>query len=256
MLEWVAISFSRASSWARDQTHILHCRQILYRWATGEAQNKCLVLKIMKSFTDSLNRYFLSMGYVSSPRYLRNTCKQLGKIDDYNRVCWCFDTGSEAGGKGQGTGFERMTQPEFSSVQFSSVQSVSHVRLFATPWTAILQASLSITNSRRPSKSMSIESVMPSSHLILCHPLLLLPSIFPSIRVFSNESGLCTRWPKNWSFSFNISPSNEHPGLISFRTARGHNINWLEPSRSKMADESTSTRPWASVYTWCNTSAS
>ena len=87
----------------------------------------------------------------------------------------------------------------------------------ATPWTAAHQASLSITSSRSLPKLMSIESVMPSNHLILCHPLLLLPSIFPSIRVFSSESTLCIRWPKYWSFSFSISPSNEHPGLISFR---------------------------------------
>ena len=101
--------------------------------------------------------------------------------------------------------------------QFSSVQSLSCIRLFATPWTAARQASLSITNSRSPPKPMSIELVMPSNHLILCRLLLLLPSIFPSIRVFSNESALRIRWPKYWSFSFNISPSNEHPGLISFR---------------------------------------
>ena len=97
----------------------------------------------------------------------------------------------------------------------SSVQLLSRVRLFATPWTAACQASLSITNSWSLCKLMAIESVMPSSHLTLCHPLLLLPSIFPSIRVFSNESALHIRWPKYWSFSFNISPSNEHPGLIS-----------------------------------------
>ena len=100
--------------------------------------------------------------------------------------------------------------------QFSSARSLSCVGLFATPWIAAHQASLSITNSRSSSKLMCIESVMPSSHLILCHPLLLLPSIFPSIRVFSNESTLRVRWPKYWSFSFNISPTNEHPGLISF----------------------------------------
>ena len=102
-------------------------------------------------------------------------------------------------------------------VRFSSIQWLSRVRLFATPWTAARQASLSITSSRSPPKPMSIELVMPYIHLILCRPLLLLPSIFPSIRVFSNESALCIRWPKYWSFSFNISPSNEHPGLISFR---------------------------------------
>ena len=107
------------------------------------------------------------------------------------------------------------------SVQFSSVQSLSRVRLFATPWTAACQASLSITNSQSLLKLMPIESVMPSNHLILCHLLLLLPSIFLSIRVFSNESVLHIRWPKYWSFSFNISPSNEHSGLISFR------MDWL-----------------------------
>ena len=101
---------------------------------------------------------------------------------------------------------------------FSSVQSLSRVRLFATPWTAAHQTFLSITNSQSLLKVMSIESVMPSNHLILCRPLLLQPSIFPSIRVFSNESVLCIRWPKHWSFSFSISPSNEYSGLISFRT--------------------------------------
>ena len=111
-------------------------------------------------------------------------------------------------------------QWNIQSVQFSSVQSLSRVRLFATPWTTACQASLSITNSQSPPKPMSIESVMPSNHLILCRPLLLLPSIFPSIRVFSDESALCIRWPKYWSFSFNISRSNEQPGLISFRMDR------------------------------------
>ena len=99
----------------------------------------------------------------------------------------------------------------------SSVQSLSHVWLFVTPWTAACQASMSITNSWSLLKLMYIESVMPSNHLILCCPLLLPPSIFPSIRVFSNESVLCTRWPKYWSFSFSISPSKEYSGLISFR---------------------------------------
>ena len=111
---------------------------------------------------------------------------------------------------------------QYNSLQFSSVRSLRRVCLFATPWTAACQASLSITNSQSPPKPMSTESVMPSNHLILCRPLLLLPSIFPSIRVFSNESALCIRWPKYWSFSFNISSSNEHPGLISFR------MDWLD----------------------------
>ena len=102
-------------------------------------------------------------------------------------------------------------------IQFSSVESLSSVPLFATPWTVARQASLSITNSHGLLKLMSIELVMPSSHLNFCHPLLLPPSIFPSIRVFSNESALRIRWPKYCSFSFNISPSKEHPGLISFR---------------------------------------
>ena len=101
--------------------------------------------------------------------------------------------------------------------KFSSVQSLSHVRLFVTPGTAACQASLSITKSRNLLYLVSIESVMPSNHLILCHPLLLLPSIFPSIRVFSNESVPRIRWPKYWSFSFSISLSNEYSGLISFR---------------------------------------
>ena len=102
-------------------------------------------------------------------------------------------------------------------IKFNSVQSLSHVQLFVTPWTAIHQAFLSITNSQSLLKLISIESMMPSNHLILCHPLLLPHSIFPSIRVFSNESVLRIRWPKYWSFCFSISPSNEHSGLISFR---------------------------------------
>ena len=107
-------------------------------------------------------------------------------------------------------------------LQFSLVHPLSHVRLFETPWTAARQASLSITNSWSLLKLTSIESVMPSNHLILCYPLLLLPSIFPSIRVFSNGWTLYIRWPKYWSFSFSISPSNEYSGMISFR------MNWLD----------------------------
>ena len=111
--------------------------------------------------------------------------------------------------------------------QLSSVQLLSRVRLFVTPWTAACQASLSIINSKSLLKLMPIESVMPSNHLILCRPLLLPPSISPSIRVFSNESALRVRWPKCWSFSFSISPSNEYSGLISFR------MDWLISLLSK-----------------------
>ena len=114
-----------------------------------------------------------------------------------------------------------MSSIEFS-IQFSSVQSISGVWLFVTPWIAARQASLPITNSQSLPKLMSIESVMPSIHLILCRPPLLLPSIPPSIRVFSSESTLHMRWPKYWSFSFSISPFNEHLGLISFR------MDWLD----------------------------
>ena len=110
----------------------------------------------------------------------------------------------------------------FSSVQFSSVQSLSLVQLFVIPWTAAHQASLSITNSQSLLKLIPTELVMPSNHLVLCHPLLLLPSIFPSMRVFSNKSALCIRWPKYWSFSLSISPSNEYLGLISLR------MDWLD----------------------------
>ena len=107
-------------------------------------------------------------------------------------------------------------------MELSSVQSHSHIRLFVTPWTAAHQVSLSLTNSRNLLRLISIESVMPSNHLILCHPLFVPPSIFPSIRVFSNESLLRIRWPKYWSFSFNIIPSYEYSGLISFR------MDWLD----------------------------
>ena len=113
------------------------------------------------------------------------------------------------------------------AVQFSSVQSLSHVRLFATPWIAAHQASLSITNSRSSLRLTSNESVMPSSQLILCRPILLLPPIPPSIRVFSNESTVHMRWPKYWSFHFSIIPSKEHPGLISLR------MDWLDLFESK-----------------------
>ena len=124
-------------------------------------------------------------------------------------------------------------------VQFSSVQSLSRVRLFVTPWTAAHQASLSITNSRSLLTLMSIESVMPSNHLILCHHLLLLPSVFPSIRVFSNESVLRIRWLKYWSFS--INPSNEYSGLISFR------IDWFDLWSPRDSQESSPAPQFKSI---------
>ena len=117
---------------------------------------------------------------------------------------------------------KREENSKWYKYQFSSVQSLSRVWLFGTPWTAARQASLSITNSQSLLKLMSIESVMPSNHHILCRPLLLPSSIFPSVRVFSTESVLCIRWPKYWSFSFSVSPSNEYSGLISFR------MDWLD----------------------------
>ena len=121
-----------------------------------------------------------------------------------------------------------MTEISSSLVNYYSNNAVvrlpSRVQLFATPWTAACQASLSLTISRSLSKFMSIASVMPSNHLILCRPLFLLPSIFPSIRDFSNESAVHIRWPKYWSFSFSISPSSEHSGLISFK------IDWFDPA--------------------------
>ena len=156
---------------------------------------------------ETIPHSFWSMGKVSSMKPVPGT-KMLGTISETYKtllalLLWHPD------GKRQET---------FACLKWlSSVQSLSHVQLFATPWTAAHQASLSITNSRSPPKPMSTESVMPSNHLILCHPLLLLPSIFPSLRVFSNDSALHIRRPKYWSFSFNISPSKEHPGLISFR---------------------------------------
>ena len=124
---------------------------------------------------------------------------------------------------------------------FSSIQSLSRVRLFVTPWTAARQASLSITNSRSLLKLLSITLVMPSSHLILCHTRLLLPSIFPSIRVFSNKSVLHVRWPKYWSFSFSISPSNKYSGLISFR------IDWLDLLTPRDSQEFSPTPQFKSI---------
>ena len=145
------------------------------------------------------------------------------------KIPWTEEPGGLQSMRSQRVGHEEVTKHSttqqrlylqirsYSWVQFSSVNLLSRVRLFATPWTATCQASLSITSSWSLLKLLSIESVMSSNHLIFCHPLLLPPSIFHSIKVFSNESVLCIRWPKHWSFSFSISPSNEYSGLIYFR---------------------------------------
>ena len=135
----------------------------------------------------------------------------------------------------------RTPSPVVHTLQFNSVQSLSRVWLFVTPWTAACQASLSIINSQSLLKFMSIGSVMPSNHLILCRPFLLPPSIFPSIRVFSNESVLCIRWPKYWSFSFSISPSNEYSGLISFR------MDWLDLHAVQVTLKSSPTPQFKSI---------
>ena len=157
-----------------------------------------------------------------------NPCPNFEVQSAYTGVLWlrlsCFAALTSGKSFTSGSSLYPIATPSCfcSTPQFSSVQSLSRVRLFATPWIAARQASLSITNSRSSLRLTSIESVMPSSHLILCHSLLLLPPIPPSIRVFSNESTLSMRWPKYWSFSFSISPSNEQLGLISFR------MDWVD----------------------------
>ena len=142
--------------------------------------------------------------------------------DQITNIHWTIEKAREFQKKTFTSALLTRPKPLTVSVQFSSVQSLSHVWLFATPWTAARQASLSITNFQSLLKLMSIESVLLSNHLIFCRPLLLPLSIFPSIRVFSDESALRIRWPKYWSFSFSISPSNEYLGLISFR------IDWFD----------------------------
>ena len=153
----------------------------------------------------------MGLGLCSAAKSCLTLCNPMDYSLPGSFVC------GDSPGKNTGVGCHVLLQ-----VQFSSVHSLSRVRLFATPWTAARQASLSINNSRSSLKLTSIKSVMPSSHLIFCCPLLLLPPIPPSIRVFSNKSALRMRWPKYWSFSFSISPSKEHPGLISFR------MDWLD----------------------------
>ena len=134
-----------------------------------------------------------------------------------------------------------VTFSKWTSVQFSSVQLLSHVWLFAIPWTAVHQTSLSISNSQSLPKLISIESVMPSNHLILCHPLLLLPSVFPRTSIFSNESAIHMRWPNYWNFSFNISTSNENSRLISFRMDQWDLLAVLETLKSLIQHHSSKT---------------
>ena len=197
MLEWIAISFSRGSSQPRDR-NLISCTAIRFFtiWATGIS-------------------YY--------PRKEHNGGKlSKGRLREWRESKW----GIQVKALSRGAVSQAPTQIAFClfplPVQFSSVQSLSSVWLFATPRTTARQASLSITNTPSLLKLMSIESVMPSSHLILCRPLLLLHPIPPRIRVFSNESTLRMRWSKYSSFSFSISPSSEHPGLISFR------MDWLD----------------------------
>ena len=182
--------------------------------------------KLSSLLPASMSLFLLVITYrISHSSYLSLSHNELGHLVPIC-LCWCCQSHWINPKKlGHWLNWVIELLPwEFSEdlFQFSSVQSLSCVWLFETPWTAARQASVSITNSRRPPKPMSIESVMRSSHLTLCRPLLLLPSIFHSIRVFSNESALRRRWPKYWSFSLSISPSNEYPGLISFR------MDWLD----------------------------
>ena len=190
ILEWVAISLLRGSSQLRNRAWVSCIAEILYQLSDEGHTKYIYIWKFLQKISGSKSTWVAGTFSSNSVIFLHEENRK-HRPPDILLLC--------------------------------SVQLLSHVQYFATPWTAAHQASLSITNSQSPQKPMSIESVMLSNHLILCRPLLLLPSIFPSMRVFSNESALHIRWPKYWSFSFNISPSNEHPGLISFR------MDWLDP---------------------------
>jgi len=243
ILESVAIPFSRGSSQARDRTQVSHIAGKFFTiWATSfqffwvhtlewvvgwNGDSRFNILRYHKIFFTVAVLFYIPNSNIQRFKFLHfitNIC--------YFPFFWFFlnllesswftvllvsDVHSKLNPLYMCPLFFR-----FFSHLVHSVQSFSHVWLFVTPWTTAHQASLPITNSRSLLKLMSIELVMPSNYLILCHPLLLLPSIFPSIRVFSNESALGIRWPKYWSFSFSISPSNEHSGLTSFR------MDWLE----------------------------
>ena len=224
MLEWVAIFSCRGSSWPRDRTHV----SCIGRSHLGSSRSTVgLAKRFVQIFpygvTEKPKQNFLPTQYLTCVVWSKllncplsqwsgdynSTCLSVVMRNKWVKICsvsaWCA------------VGLIWKLAIWFFPFCYSVL--LSHVWLFATPWTTARQASPSITNSQNPPKLMSIESVMPSSHLILCRPLLL-PSIFPSIRVFSNESTL--HWPKYWSFSFSIRPSNEHPGLISFR------MDWLD----------------------------
>ena len=181
-----------------------------------QLSSQVFIIVVVGYFWKSLLFCFIEMAMPLSSIQFQNSCNISGKdgLSIAWQSLWKVDDAI--------SGVLEITFPEMYLLIIRSVQLLGCVWLFLAPWTAACQASLSITNSWNLLKLMSIESVMPSNHLILCHPLLLLPSIFPSNRVFSNESVRHIRWPKYWSFSFNISPSNEYSGLISFR------MDWLD----------------------------
>ena len=197
ILERVAIPFYRGSSWPRDRTLVSWIAgRFFFFFLLPEPPGKPII------FIEQLWIQWPFQNQRWSHQFLHRLLSSSGIKTSALQTCW-----------------KALTLVSLFKIYvllsgMLTIQSFSPVRLFATPWTAARQASLSITNSRSPPKPMSIESVMPSNHLILCRPLLLLPSIFPSIRVFSNESSLHIRWPKYWSFSFNINPTNEHQELI------------------------------------------
>ena len=202
---WASEKFDayRAGKWGRQDSNSV--------WVSSVAQSCPTLCDPMDRSTPDLSVHHQLPEFTQT--HVHWVCMLLLLLSRFNRVRLCATPQTAAHRTPPSLGVSR--QEHWSG--FSSVQLLSRVQLFATPWIAARQASLFITKSRSILKLMPIKSVMPSSHLLLCHPLLLLPPIPPSIRVFSNESTLCMRWPKYWSFSFSISPSNEHPELISLR---------------------------------------
>ena len=255
IMEWVVISSCRGSFWHRNWIHVSHTLESASGFFTTNAirvrpqlvrawlATVCEVARVGHNWTSEHACYWRELGQITSlleaPVFLSHGRKLLHtprpqpreslqrprsrhsqvslSSTKYTWVCpWLSPLTLVSPDRATSMGSPYM------NIQFSSVQSLSRVQLFVIPWITARQASLSITNSRSSPKLMSIESVMPSNNLILCCPLLLMPPIPPSIRVFSNESTLHMRWPKYWRFSLSISPSNEHPGLISFR------MDWLD----------------------------